>query len=213
MSTSKSRVLFAFANYWIQITIALIATGVLIWLACKYPDKGDSLQLAEAITGLITFLIALFVWFIQINREWKDSLGKRLTVQFEFKNKLVMKCEEAFLSGEADIRAWGQQLGQQMALGAFLKFDPYIRIEQSKKIRYNSYWDEYFVLYTATFYLTELPSWSKPNPTPEEKAEQAQWLENAKAEKCLEWIPKYSDDGTVGTVKGWNTQNLNRMRI
>jgi hypothetical protein len=59
----------------------------------------------------------------------KNSLEKRLSIDFNFKDlngaiKTAMKCEGAYLSGQDDIRAWGQQIGKQMNDQKLLDFKP-----------------------------------------------------------------------------------------
>ncbi|HVY70457.1 MAG TPA: hypothetical protein VHH73_11045, partial [Verrucomicrobiae bacterium] len=47
-------------------------------------------------------------------------------VYFVHDGWVVLACENAFLAGEDDLRAWGQQIGSQMNDGAHLKFGPFI---------------------------------------------------------------------------------------
>lgn len=84
----------------------------------------------EPLTGLTTLAVAVLVWFGELKQDWYNSLPKRLTVKFVYKfskgYRIVLHCANAYLPGEGDIRAWGQQLGQQMADGEYLKFQHYI---------------------------------------------------------------------------------------
>jgi hypothetical protein len=69
----------------------------------------------DPLVGVSTLLIAVVVWWNESRQEWRNSLPKRLTVDFVYKGRLVMRCEDADLASEGDIRALGQQIGGQMA--------------------------------------------------------------------------------------------------
>ena len=90
---------------------------------------------AEPISGVLTLALAGFIWVGQLDDRWRASLPKELTVAFYFEGHLVMRCERAYLPSEADIRAWAQQLGSQMATkktderAARFSFRPDIRQE------------------------------------------------------------------------------------
>ena len=196
-----SRILFAFKHHWVQIIIAASAAGYLLWLATKQPDSHNSIQLAEAMTGLITFLIALFVWFIQMNREWKESLGKRLTVRFEYKGSTILECKEALLTGDADIRQWGQQIGRQMTFQSTLEFDPYIYLE-TPEIKYNPAWQTHYLHYVATFYLNGLPDMPKADPLI-----QKEWHERFEKGDRYFWEPEYKSNKTIIVERDWKVQD------
>lgn len=84
-------------------------------------------SVAEPTTGLTTLLVVIAVFYRELEQDWENSLPKSLTVNFEYKEKLVLRCEDAFLAGEADIRQWGQQIGKQMAENENLFFLPNIK--------------------------------------------------------------------------------------
>ncbi|MBV6443388.1 MAG: hypothetical protein EPGJADBJ_05127 [Saprospiraceae bacterium] len=94
------------------------------------PNLGDFWDKSVGtISSIATFFIAIFLWLNDLSRDWKDSLEKRLFVDFNYRDltgiqKPAMKCVGAFLSGEADIRAWGQQIGKQMNDQKILDFKP-----------------------------------------------------------------------------------------
>ncbi len=117
----------------------------------------------EPISGLATLFVAMAVWFGELQQDWENSLPKHLTVSFWHKNaagsieKEVMRCENAYLASEGDIRAWGQQLGGQMDTwkvdqgDRFLDLEPNI-IQEGPEIVDNEY-----LLYKVKFILTRLP--------------------------------------------------------
>lgn len=201
---------FIFKKHWLQIGLAILISGVIIGISMKYPEGWFyvGIDWLDPLLGLLTLLIAILVWIIQVRREWEDNLPKRLTVQFDYGGRIMMKCEEAMLVGESDIRNWGQQIGQQMSFGTFLKFDPYIKLEQPK-IKYNKTWREYYKHYIATFYLTELPDL----PKPPDAATKAEYEENFNKGHCLIWSPEYGEDKTVRKKPKWNKNNSPTRRI
>ena len=103
----------------------------------------------ESISAIATLFIATSV----LREERLKNLDKKLTVIFRFQGKEVMVCENAYLAGEADIRQWGQSIGQLMNNGLRLHFEPYIK--ETNEIRlYNN---KQYKHYTAHFTLYELP--------------------------------------------------------
>ncbi len=82
--------------------------------------------------GILTFFVTIMVWFSKTRTDWEASLEKRLTVKFIHEGQEIMRCEEAYLADEADIRQWSQQIGQQMITPPkekprYLKFEPYMQ--------------------------------------------------------------------------------------
>jgi len=103
----------------------------------------------------LTLAIAALVWLGETMQDWENALPKRLTVSFVHEGTEIMRCEQAYLAGEGDIRAWGQQLGGQMA-GVLLQFDPLIRQEPGS-ITSDPKTGKLIKLYAVTFRLTALP--------------------------------------------------------
>ena len=113
----------------------------------------------DQIVSLATLTTALFVWYGEINEDWRNNLPKRLTVRFEDDQehpKLVMLCIKAHLSDVADIRMLGQQIGRQMCKNTDIHFRaPYIR-QNSGEILYATE-TGHFLHYEVTFTLTKRP--------------------------------------------------------
>ena len=101
----------------------------------------------------IAILATLFIASSVLREERLKNLDKKLTVIFEYQNKRVMMCENAYLAGTSDIRQWGQSIGQLMNHGARLHFEPFIQetnlILEHKGKQYRHY--------TAHFTLEILP--------------------------------------------------------
>jgi hypothetical protein len=110
----------------------------------------------EPVTGMTTLVVAIFVWINELTQDWENSLPKRLTVNFFYKGEKKMACERAYLAGEGDIRAWGQQLGGQMSGNPQLRFEPSI-VQTIGKRDYDEVTGERIKLYTVDFNLTEFP--------------------------------------------------------
>jgi hypothetical protein len=125
-----AQIQFAKERRLIQLMVNTIIVLSVIAAMLFQPNLGDFWEKSiGTISSIATFFIAIFLWFNDLSRDWKDSLEKRLFVDFNYKNlegenRTAMRCEGAYLSGEADIRAWGQQIGRQMNDQRNLDFKP-----------------------------------------------------------------------------------------
>lgn len=147
-------------SYWkwtVLISIVVFLVGITFWLfnydLCFEQHWSKWLD-ALVSAGLIA--IGLTIWISERNQDAKKDLPKRLTVHFMKDEKYVMTCHEAYLAGEGDIRAWGQQIGGQMAQQPFLSFYPYITQKGPDISK-----DRTFNLYEVCFYLKEIPYGNK----------------------------------------------------
>jgi hypothetical protein len=100
----------------------LIASFVLLILVIVFglrskPGMLDYYSdILNPIIGFSTMTAALLIWWSERRREWQnDFLPKKINVFFNLKGKPVMQWYESNLLSEADLRAWSQQLGAQMA--------------------------------------------------------------------------------------------------
>ena|SRR3990172_149064 len=111
-----------------------------------------------------------------------DDLPKKLTVRFEFENKLVLICIRADLTGESDMRALAVQIGAQMAGDQSLKFMAPLIKQTGQGVEYDQnigHFREYYL----TIILRDIPKtldqevvsqmaylrWCDPFPTVPEK--------------------------------------------
>ena len=105
--------------------------------------KREALTDVTSVIEAVTLMAVLFTAFNILRKQRIDDLDKKLTVVFLYDKKIILKCENAYLAGESDIRQWGQSIGQLMNKGKRLDFDPYIReesvIEQYKNKQYKHY--------------------------------------------------------------------------
>lgn len=72
--------------------------------------------------SIAVLIVALTLWFGEFHQDWRQSLPCLLTVVFVFKDREVMRCENAALASEADMRALGQTIGSQMIDNKTLTF-------------------------------------------------------------------------------------------
>ncbi len=113
---------------WLFAILALI--GCFYWgYAKSYVIDTRWEKIVDPAISLFGILTPIILGYFIIQKDWEESLEKRLTVHFKLKNQYVMSCYEAYLSSAADIRNWGQQIGQQMNNGSFLSFYPYMQQE------------------------------------------------------------------------------------
>ncbi|GJL72547.1 MAG: hypothetical protein NMNS01_17460 [Nitrosomonas sp.] len=177
---------FAYFKYALENRKILIFPFIffIIFIIYEYQTSGQLLDLLEKswngdvgpLVGFATLFVATAVWVAELTEEWRNRLPKRLTVNFVYWHKdelkTVMRCEQAYLSDVADIRALGQQIGGQLAKNQYLHFRaPHViqlegKIEHSKIFRghYDSQTGNikysqigYFHHFTVQFTLTELP--------------------------------------------------------
>lgn len=113
-------------------------------------------QWLDPVAGIMTFLTTLTIFWFQAKQKWEDSLEKMLTVEYIYtggKNeKIIAIVENAYLSGESDIRQWAQSLGGQIMgnLDFDMNWD-----EEKEKIVFHE--NKYFKSHNIKLYLTSDP--------------------------------------------------------
>jgi len=119
------------------------------------------------IIPLTTLSTALLIGFFGLFFEREDNLEKRLNVSFKYKkdgeNEWItcMQCKNVYLASESDIRAWGQQLGQQMNNNQRLNFYPSMDGDLPERKKSKS--GESYKLYNLKIYLREEEKFIKEN--------------------------------------------------
>jgi hypothetical protein len=169
MQRNYSRAVFSFMiknniNSFKALAAAIVVTVLLAFIKFRGWNENfltDLWQILEPITGIATLGVALVVLLGENQQEWESSLPKRLTVNFLYDGKYVMRCEKAYLAAEGDIRAWGQQLGRQMVALENLMFKsqieqlpPTLEIEQ-RTVNEENIWIK---TYEVSFSLSKLPA-------------------------------------------------------
>lgn len=172
---------YAVREHLLQL-LATFLIAVIIFLVI-YLNTGNSGQQAPWIngfdlwSGMVTFLVAMVVWHLTVLREYRDRLPKRLNVEFVYEGRRVFRCEDAYLAGEGDIRAWALQIGQQMNNNERLNFDP--DIQQSGPIEATRGGTS-FLSYEVSFNLVKRPEFDHADETPAgelpKSSENGYWL-------------------------------------
>ncbi|WP_077732698.1 hypothetical protein [Methylocaldum sp. 14B] len=171
---------FSFSNRRMYFTAAMLLLAIIVLdfaLGGKLLTEEDSFWngFLDPVVGLGTLFTAFAVWWGEMSQDWRDNLPKRLTVDFLFNRRRVMRCENAYLAGESDIRALSMQIGAQM-VKAQLDFKAAFVKSHGGEIRKSE--DGGFELhYRATFELTKLP----------EK------LEKMSTGQYLSWCPPFDE--------------------
>lgn len=167
---------YAILNRWVFVLITLLIIGFAVLLnITREPWAKDTQEFwsdnIETWVGIGTFFVAFAVWWAEVAQEWKNSLPKRLTVEFLFEvalgeKKILMRCEKAHLSDIADIRSLGQQIGSQLVNpdnpDRTLSFKaPFVRQEPGG-IKFSND-PGFFTHYHVEFVLTKLPNDLEPD--------------------------------------------------
>lgn len=143
----------------------VLALAVAVFLVPKLRPPGEFVAPAadwlswqgnlQTLFGLATFLVAIMVWYNTLSEEWAKRQPLLLTAYFFCKDYPVLICYHAYLAGEADIRAWSQQIcGRQMA-GGDLKFRPVV---ETRTPEFLTDGESVYVHHQTRFALTELPA-------------------------------------------------------
>lgn len=151
-------------NKWVFFTAIISAVAGVWYLGNTWGwsalHGGKSVSVLSFTLTILTFATASFLGLRGFLQDWEKSLPKKLTVSFIYRGQEVMRCDNAYLAHEGDIRNWGQQIGGQMAAATLgkrvvLNFNPDIEHTQGR-VRKDEH-GAYFVHYSAKFYLIDLP--------------------------------------------------------
>lgn len=166
MIVSKMSSIFKFAvkNHWITIIltfcIALIVGCIVqpFWIFSGTQNV-DWWGWVEPVSGVTILFVAVVLWFIGVRRDWEASLPKRLSADFVYKGKTILRFEDVYLAGSGDIRQWTQQIGRQMCGNEPLKFSPMIQSEKPIiKVQSSCQSDEFVKCYRIEVTLLSLPN-------------------------------------------------------
>ena len=145
-----------------QLTVATSAFAILFigGLACYivYPGIVTNVwAVLEPAIGISTLIVAMLVWYGEAAQDCENELPKRLNISFLLEGKEIMRCENAYLAGEGDIRALGQQLGGQISGSmntlAFKSFE-----QKPGEIRLDEYSGEEVKTYELKITLSDIPA-------------------------------------------------------
>jgi len=179
---------YAFRKHWLQILFALVIFGGLLLVSFLKPEWYDAINWFEAIAGVGTLILAVFLWWNSIQQAWENSLPKRLTAYYEFGGRNVIVFRNILLFSESDTRAWAQQIARQKIGGKDVEFEPFFRykdkgvgLSQNGKPVKN---------YEITFFLSAIPEKLKSRLGYDEAGGlDKKW--------CIEWLQVESEDGSI----------------
>ncbi|MCO5232091.1 MAG: hypothetical protein M9958_13145 [Chitinophagales bacterium] len=160
-------------NYSKLAAYGLLILVILLFLVYLLDENHSNVvwEVIDPVAGIMTFITTLVIFGFQAKKNWEDSLEKMLSVEYiytgEEQDLLIAKIENAYLSGESDVRQWAQSLGQQIMgnLDFDMNWD-----ESPRKIIYNDSEKSFYKNFEVKLYLTTNPI-SIPNDP--RKGEQA----------------------------------------
>jgi len=156
-SKIKEQYLQFIAEYRRFTAIIIVIVVFLVWkLGHTTPTNfAWYSQWVDPLMAISTFMIAVFIWIVEIRKNWTQKLPKRLTVNYLYENRSLMRCEQVNISSESDIRSLGLSLGGQMAKSR-LEIEPYYNETPAVEE-----WDDlektYFRHHQITFFLRAKP--------------------------------------------------------
>jgi hypothetical protein len=120
----KSHIWYPFAMSWIQFFFGLILFGLalLFFFVLDPPKLNIGLKTnwdfwLSAYIAMATLLFAVFIWYNDKRMTWRSTLPKKLNINYLHNNKCFCEVINAPLTGESDIRNWGQSIGQTILNG------------------------------------------------------------------------------------------------
>ena len=66
----------------------------------------------EPIVGFSTLIAAVFIWYNEKKQEWRESLPKKMHVEYILDGSTYWNVQYAPLTSENDIRSWGQSIAK-----------------------------------------------------------------------------------------------------
>lgn len=142
----------------------------------------------DPVAGIGTLLITLVVLLNQGKDKYLNSLEKRLTIHYKYKGKQVMYIENAYLSGESDIRQTAYSLGGILFKGR-LNFDMVLETLHEKQHRVGK--DKNYLHYEVTLFLNSDPRTANHSDksTSEEDTDEVMY-DHSSISRGDEWIWK-----------------------
>lgn len=95
----------------VQIIVGVFITFFIIGiLFYKSFDLSESWSYIEPIISGFTLIAAVFIWYNEKQQEWRESLPKKMDVDYILDGETFWSVKMAPLASEQDIRAWGQSI-------------------------------------------------------------------------------------------------------
>lgn len=171
---------YIFSKHSGQIILVLAIFPLIVILGMKFQDLHQSVSWFDPLAGLGTLLLAVFLWFNSIFREWESQLPKRLTVLYLFNGKPIMEAKDTVLTDLADARPWALQIGQQMSGSQKLLFEPYFEFSGNGIFK-DPITQKSYCSYTFKYILSDFP-------------------DKFPANICRVWTPVYNQDGSLRSI-------------
>jgi len=133
---------------WVIVMLWLVVVGIYFT-----PWGKDIWQALDPFYTMSAAFAAITLMVIGARRDWENSLPKKMHAKFYFKNMLIMHAKNVEVTGEADLRQWGQQLGAQMGKGR-LGLEPHFLVQSLPVTKRKG---AFIKPYEITFFLTKLP--------------------------------------------------------
>lgn len=150
---------FIVKTYWKKAILWLIAMFLIFYLfydrfIVHHVELGKRWSFViDPTFTVFSLLIPIILGFLLLYNEWENSLENKLIVHYSIKKegikKYVTSCYNVNLLHGSDMRAIGQQIGQQMCGTQYLKFNPSIKpnsegIVKIKNAKNKTQWIKYF---------------------------------------------------------------------
>ena len=181
-----------YKRWWVILLVLVLATGLILLAKFTNHDEFDSTNIeswwrkwVEMPVVFGTFLFSFFIAITIYYNQWNSSLQKRFSVHAKYEDKFIMSCYDSYLTGDSDIRQWGQQILRQMAANQDLEFKLWLKSDKPQRKGNSNH-------YNVIFYLRTLP---KQNTRKEVlyKTNAAELSTNDNNEILTEQIPKQID--------------------
>lgn len=91
--------------------IAFVCVALVVFLK-KEDSLPDYWAYIEPIVGFSTLIAAVFIWYNEKKQEWRESLPKKMHVEYILDGSTYWNVQYAPLTSENDIRSWGQSIAK-----------------------------------------------------------------------------------------------------
>ncbi len=109
----------------IGLTVVVMTVTVSVVTRLLYTGQLSAVwEWFEPVLGFTTLLVAILIWVNEEREALESALDKRMTVEFEFENEVMLRWQDVPLTSEADMRSLGLSLGKQMNAGRELSVIP-----------------------------------------------------------------------------------------
>lgn len=148
---------FEFISFMGKETAIPVIVFIVVSAIWSFFDLKKYWEMAEPLISFATLIVAVSFFVIEKRENWQGSLPKFMNVRFlnaENPQEVWLREDNVYLTGEADIRAWGQSIGQLLNNNERLHFKRKIAIssvvEKDDKGKSHK-------MYSVDFFLSKKP--------------------------------------------------------